>query len=49
MKKNCKKNSRKSLELKKYLKEKVINYMLNRRALVILLTVGLIKKHGINE
>ena len=36
MKKNCKKEIRKSLEL--------INYMLNGKATIVLLTVGLIKK-----
>ena len=41
---NCKKEIKKSLELKKYLKEKMINYILNGKAMKILLTVGLIKK-----
>ena len=43
-KKSCKKQIKKSLELKKYLKGKVINYMSNGKVTIILLTVGLIKK-----
>ena len=43
-KKNCNKQIKKSVELKKKLKEKVINYMLNGKATTILLIVGLIKK-----
>ena len=42
--KNWKKQIKKSLGLKKWLKEKVINYMLNQKAKMILLTVGLVKK-----
>ena len=34
----------KTLELKKYLKQKVINYMLNGKVVIIHLIVGLIKK-----
>ena len=34
----------KNLELKKYLKEKVTNYMLNGKIIIIHLIVGLIKK-----
>ena len=44
MKKNRKKQIRKSLELKKLQKEKAINYMLNGKATIIHLTVRLIKK-----
>ena len=44
MKKNSKKQIRKSLELKKLQKEKAINYMLNGKATIIHLTVRLIKK-----
>ena len=44
MKENCKKQIKKTLELKKYLKEKTINYMLNGKAMIILVTVGLIKR-----
>ena len=44
MRKNCKKLIRKSLELKKGLKRKEINCMSNGKAMIILLTVGLIKK-----
>ena len=36
--------TKKSLELKKQSREKAINYMLNGKATIILLTVGLIKK-----
>ena len=43
-KKNCKKQIKQSLELKKQLKEKVINYTFNGEAMIIPLTVGLIKK-----
>ena len=44
MKKNCKKLVKKNLEQKKYLKEKVTNCMSNRKGMVIVLIVGLIKK-----
>ena len=44
MKKNCKKLVKKNLEQKKYLKEKVINYMSNGKDVIIVLIVGLIKK-----
>ena len=44
MKKNCKRLIKKSLEYKKYLKEKVINCMLNGKGMIILLIVRLIKK-----
>ena len=44
MKKNCKKIIKKNLEYKKYLKEKVINYMSNGKGMIIVLIVGLIKK-----
>ena len=40
----CKKQIKKSLELKKYSKEKAINYMSNGKTRIILLTVQLIKK-----
>ena len=39
----CKKQIKKSLELKKYSKEKAINYMSNGKTRIILLTVQLIK------
>ena len=35
-----KKNQKKGLELEKWLKEKVINYMLNETATIILLTIS---------
>ena len=38
-KKNCKKQIKKSLELKKQLKEKMINHTLNGKATIILLTI----------
>ena len=44
MKKNCKKLIKKNLEQRKYLKEKVINYMLNGKDMIIHLIVELIKK-----
>ena len=40
-KKNCKKQIKKSLELKKQSREKVTNYMLNGKNRIIYLTVGL--------
>ena len=43
MKKNCKRLIKKNLELRKYLKEKVINSMLNGKGIKIQI-VGLIKK-----
>ena len=42
-KKNCKKQIKKSLELKMKSNEELINYILNAKATIILLTVGLIK------
>ena len=44
MKKNDKKQTKTTLELKKLSREKMLNYMLNRKAMPILLTVALIKK-----
>ena len=44
MKKNCKKQIKMSLELKKELKEKAIKYMSNGKVTIILLTAGLKKK-----
>ena len=44
MKKNCKKLIKNNLEQRKYLKEKVINCMLNGKDMTIHLIVGLIKK-----
>ena len=44
IKKNCKKLVEKNLGYKKYLKEKVINCMSNRKDMIIVLIVGLIKK-----
>ena len=44
IKKNCKKLVEKNLGYKKYLKEKVINCMSNRKDMIIALIVGLIKK-----
>ena len=43
IKKNCKKQIKQKLVLKKSQREKAINYMLNGRTLIILLTVGLTK------
>ena len=48
-KNSCKKQIKRSLELKKWWKENTINYMLNRKAMIILLIVGLIIKHSTNE
>ena len=42
--KNCKKLVRKNLELKKYLKEKVMNCTSNGKSMIIVLIVGFIKK-----
>ena len=44
MKKNYKKQIKKNLEQKKYLKEKVINFLSNGKDMIIHLIVGLIKK-----
>ena len=44
MKKNCKKQIKKNLEYKKYLKQKVINCMSNGKDMIICLIVGLTKK-----
>ena len=44
VKNNCKKQIKKGLELKKLSREKLINYMLNGKATIILLTAELIKK-----
>ena len=44
IKNNCKRLLKKNLEYKKYLKEKVINYMTNGTGIIIYLIVGLIKK-----
>ena len=43
-KKNCKKEINKYSEQKKYLKEKVVNCMSNRKDVIVVLRVGLIKK-----
>ena len=48
---NCKKQTKKSLESKKWSKEKAINYMVNAKTTIIFLTIGLIQKmllHKIN-
>ena len=44
MKKNCKRLIKNNFEQRKYLKEKVINCMLNGKDMAIQLIVGLIKK-----
>ena len=44
MKKNCKRLIKKSLESRKYLKEKVISCMFNGNGIIIHLIVALIKK-----
>ena len=44
MKKNCKRLTKKNLEKKKYLKEKVISCILNGKGMIIFLILGLIKK-----
>ena len=49
MKKNGKKQIKKNLELKKLSREKVVNYMLNGKATIVLLTAQLEKRHGINQ
>ena len=42
--KNCKRQAKKNSELKKYLDEKEINFMLNGKVMIIHLIVGLIKQ-----
>ena len=44
MKKNCRRQIKKNLEQKKQIREKVVNYVLNGKAMIILLIAGLIKK-----
>ena len=44
MKKNCKSQIKRSLQLKEQLREKVISYFANGEVIIILLTVGLMKK-----
>ena len=44
MKKNYKKQIKKSVKLKKLSTEKVVNYMSNGKATIIILIVGLIKE-----
>ena len=44
MKKNGKKQIKKNLELKKLSRDKVVNYMLNGKATIVLLTAQLEKK-----
>ena len=44
MKKNCRRLIKKNLKYKKYLQEKETSYMLNGKAAIINLIVGLIKK-----
>ena len=44
MKKNCKRQAKKNSELKKWLDEKEINFMLNGKVMIIHLIVGLIKQ-----
>ena len=48
-KKNHKKQIQKNSELKKQWREKVINYMLNGKAMIAVLIIWLIKKDNINE
>ena len=44
MKKNCKRLIKKNLGLKRWLKEKEINYMSNGKVMIVHLIAGLIKK-----
>ena len=44
MKKNCRRQIKKSLESKKWLKEKETSYILNEKDMIKFLVVGLIKK-----
>ena len=44
MKKNSKRLIKKNLRLKKWLKEKVINYISNGKVMIIRLIAGLVKK-----
>ena len=43
-KKELKKTNQKEFRVQKVIKEKVINYMLNEKDMIVLLTVELIKK-----
>ena len=44
MEKNCKRLIKKNLGLKRWLKEKEINYMLNGKVTIVYLIAGLMKK-----
>ena len=44
MKKNCKIMNQKEFRFERIIKRKAINHLLNRKARIVLLTVGLIKK-----
>ena len=44
MKKNCRRQIKKGLESKKWLKEKETSYILNEKDMIKFLVVGLIKK-----
>ena len=44
IRKDCRRLIKKNLGLKKYLKEKVMNYVLNGKVMIIHLIAGLIKK-----
>ena len=49
LQKSIAKTNQKVFRVEKVIKRKVINYMLKGKATIIFLTVGLIKKHSINE
>ena len=47
MKKNCKRLIKKNLEYKKYLRKKMVNYILNGKVTIIHLLIGLIKRFSV--
>ena len=48
-KKQLRKTNQKEFRVEKVIKRNAINYMLNRKAKIVLLTLGLIKIYSINE
>ena len=49
MKKYCKKHFKKEFKVEKVIRRKVINYILNGKATIVLLIAELIKRHNMNE
>ena len=47
--KELQKTNQKEFTVEKVIKRKAVNYMLNGKGTIVLLTVGLIKRHDITE